>query len=100
MSGCAVDSEEGSLRAATIVHISRYPLRWCNPVTADAERRSLKAASVPKTRVRGAHPISPFLRIAISGTHCAGKSTLLDDVIERLPHGESIAGPFYVLEEE
>lgn len=24
----------------------------------------------------------------------------MDDVIERLPHGGSIAGPFYVLEEE
>lgn len=57
MSGCEVDSEEGSLRAATIVHISRYPLRWCNPVAADAERQSLSAAGVLKTRVRGHTPV-------------------------------------------
>lgn len=43
---------------------------------------------------------SPLMQIAISGTHCAGKSTLVDDLIERLPHWESIAEPYYVLEEE
>lgn len=43
---------------------------------------------------------SVLMQIAISGTHCVGKSTLVDDVIERLPHWESIAEPYYVLEEE
>ncbi|BFU93012.1 MAG: hypothetical protein NTAFB01_41990 [Nitrospira sp.] len=40
------------------------------------------------------------MRIAISGTHGSGKSTLVDDLIERLPHWESIEKPYYVLEEE
>ncbi|MGE3976973.1 MAG: ATP-binding protein [Nitrospira sp.] len=40
------------------------------------------------------------MRIAISGTHCSGKSTLVGDLIERLPHWESIEEPYYMLEEE
>jgi len=40
------------------------------------------------------------MRIAISGTHRVGKSTLIDDLEELLPSYRTIAEPYYHLEEE
>jgi hypothetical protein len=39
------------------------------------------------------------MRIAVSGTHFTGKSTLIEDAIEHLPQYESVAEPYYLLEE-
>jgi predicted ATPase len=40
------------------------------------------------------------MRIAFSGTHRVGKSTLLERIAERLPHYQSVEEPYYLLEEE
>lgn len=40
------------------------------------------------------------MRIALSGTHRSGKSTLLEQVSEHLPHYETVDEPYHLLEEE
>src|SRR5688572_31487159 len=40
------------------------------------------------------------MRIAFSGTHRSGKSTLLEQVAERLPGHATVEEPYYLLEEE
>jgi len=40
------------------------------------------------------------MRIAISGTHFTGKSTLVEDLIRLMPEYESVEEPYYLLEEE
>ncbi len=40
------------------------------------------------------------MRIAISGTHCMGKSTLIDDFIKHYPNYRSEIEPYYKLQEE
>jgi predicted ATPase len=40
------------------------------------------------------------MRIAFSGTHCSGKSTLLAQVAELLPRYTAVDEPYYLLEEE
>jgi hypothetical protein len=42
----------------------------------------------------------PAVRIAFSGSHRVGKSTLLELVSEALPDHETVTEPFYLLEEE
>lgn len=40
------------------------------------------------------------MRIAISGTHYAGKSTLVEDLIEKLPKYVSVEEPYRIMEDE
>ena len=40
------------------------------------------------------------MRVAFSGTHRSGKSTLLEHVAERLPRYATVDEPYYLLEEE
>lgn len=40
------------------------------------------------------------MRIAISGTHRVGKSTLVEELAERLPSYTTVDEPYYLLEEE
>ncbi|HYG15928.1 MAG TPA: AAA family ATPase [Bacteroidia bacterium] len=40
------------------------------------------------------------MRIAISGTHFTGKTTLIEDIMQRLPDYEWVEEPYYLLEEE
>jgi predicted ATPase len=40
------------------------------------------------------------MRIAFSGTHRSGKSTLLDEVAGLLPHYDTVEEPYYLLEED
>ena len=40
------------------------------------------------------------MRIAISGTHCSGKSTLVDALSETLPQYTTVEEPYHLLQEE
>jgi len=40
------------------------------------------------------------MRIAISGTHFSGKSTLISSLVKRLPSYISVDEPYFLLEEE
>ena len=40
------------------------------------------------------------MRIAVSGTHCMGKSTLIEDFIQKHPHYTHIIEPYHQLEDE
>jgi uridine kinase len=40
------------------------------------------------------------VRIAISGAHCVGKTTLAEALAAALPHHDFIAEPYFLLEEE
>ena len=39
------------------------------------------------------------MRIAVSGTHFTGKSTLIEDMVEIFPKYEAVQEPYYLLEE-
>ncbi|MGE3715178.1 MAG: AAA family ATPase [Simkaniaceae bacterium] len=40
------------------------------------------------------------MRIAVSGTHFSGKSTLIESLLEYVPHYLSVDEPYFLLEEE
>ncbi len=40
------------------------------------------------------------MRIAVSGTHFSGKSTLVEALSEKLPHYTTVDEPYYLLQEE
>jgi predicted ATPase len=40
------------------------------------------------------------MRIAISGTHCSGKTTLVEELSRALPMYDVVDEPYYLLEEE
>jgi predicted ATPase len=40
------------------------------------------------------------MKIAVSGTHCSGKTTLVEELSRALPAYEAIDEPYYLLEEE
>jgi|SRR5262245_30608217 len=40
------------------------------------------------------------MRIAVSGTHCTGKTTLVEELQRALPTYEAVDEPYYLLEEE